>query len=343
MNILSFNKAAIVLIWVASCTSLSDREQIPRNEYGVPQYTQVQSGNVKMITVDQKYRVWTKKVGEGSIKVLLLHGGPAFTHDYMECFDNFLPQSGIEFYYYDQLGCGNSDIPADTSLWRIDRFVEEVEQVREGLQLSDFYLFGHSWGSMLAMEYSYRYPDHLKGVVFSNMTAGAKEYLNYTSSLKTKFFSSTDIRTFDSLDQLGQYTAPAYQDLLMSKLYRHVICQLDPWPEPVTRSFRLANFSIYTQMQGVDEFHVTGNLRSWTMWDRLKDIRTPALVLGGVNDEMSPDDMKREAELLPNSRLYLCPQGSHLSMYDDQQNYFNALISFLKEVEMGKFIAQAKL
>ena len=84
-----------------------------------------------MIQIDGKYNVWTKKIGDGKIKVLLLHGGPGFTHDYFECFEDFLPKEGIEFYYYDQLGAGNSDAPTDTALWNIPRYVEEVEQVRE--------------------------------------------------------------------------------------------------------------------------------------------------------------------------------------------------------------------
>src|SRR5438445_158017 len=100
---------------------------------------EIKTGGSKMIKVAGKYNVWTKKVGDGKIKVLLLHGGPGFSHDYMECFEDFLPKEGIEFYYYDQLGCGNSDAPADTSLWNIPRYVEEVEEVRKGLGLDNFY------------------------------------------------------------------------------------------------------------------------------------------------------------------------------------------------------------
>ena len=134
----------------------------------------VKTGGCKMIQVDGKYNVWTKKIGDGKIKVLLLHGGPGFTHDYFECFEDFLPKEGIEFYYYDQLGCGNSDIPTDTSLWNIPRFVEEVEQVRKGLGLDNFYLYGQSWGGMLAMEYLDKYQSHVKAAVLSNMTASSK-------------------------------------------------------------------------------------------------------------------------------------------------------------------------
>lgn len=299
----------------------------------------VKTGGNRLIEVDGKFKVWTKKAGNGKIKVLLLHGGPGFSHDYMECFEDFLPQAGMEIYYYDQLGCGNSDVPADTSLWNITRYVEEVEQVRKGLGLDQYYIVGHSWGALLAMEYLHKYPTSVKGAVFSNMTAGMADFMAYSDSLKRKIFTQSDKALYDSLDKRQAYNSPEYTDLLMNKLYTQVLCRLpiEKWPEPLLRAFKKVNPAIYTHMQGVDEFHVTGNFKNWEFWNRLPQLKTPVLVLGGMKDEMNPESMKKEAQLLPNSRLYLCPEGSHMAMYDDQNNYFNALITFLQEVEKGRF------
>ncbi len=305
---------------------------------------EIKTGGCKMIQVDGKYYVWTKKVGDGKIKVLLLHGGPGFTHDYFECFEDFLPKVGIEFYYYDQLGVGNSDVPTDTSLWNIPRYVEEVEQVRKGLGLENFYLLGHSWGSMLAMEYLEKYQSHVKAAVLSNMTAGIKSYVSYSNKQKNEFLTKEELATFDSLDKHKLYDSPEYQNLLMNKLYTRNVCRMpvENWPEPLMRAFKKANHSIYIHMQGVDEFHVTGNFKDWEMWDRLTNIKVPTLVLGGIHDEMNPEDMKREGQLIPNSRTYLCPNGGHLSMYDDQQNYFTNLIAFLDDVDRNRFTADKK-
>jgi proline iminopeptidase len=304
----------------------------------------VKTGGNKMITIDGKYQVWTKKIGDGKIKVLLLHGGPGFSHDYFECFEDFLPKEGIEFYYYDQLGVGNSDIPTDTALWNISRYVEEVEQVRKGLGLDHFYLLGHSWGSMLAMEYLQKYQSHVKAAILSNMTAGIKSYVSYSEKLKDQFLNEKEKAVYDSLDKLKLFDSPGYQELLMTRLYSKVVCRipLENWPEPLLRAFKKANHSIYIQMQGVDEFHVTGNFKDWEMWDRLPNIHIPTLVIGGMHDEMNPEDMKKEGKLIPNSRTYLCPNGSHLSMYDDQQNYFTNLVGFLKDVENNQFKPDAK-
>jgi len=302
------------------------------------------TGGNKLITIDGKYKVWVKKIGSGKIKVLLLHGGPGICHDYMECYEDFLPKAGMEIYYYDQLGCGNSDVPVDTSLWNIPRYVEEVEQVRKGLGLDHFYIVGHSWGGMLAMEYLNKYQSHVKGVVLSNMTAGMKDFTSYIGVLKERIFTPKEKLLYDSLDREKAYTSPQYTDLLMNKLYTRVFCRmpLEQWPEPILRAFRKINTTIYVQMQGVDEFHVTGNFSNWEFWDKLPNIKVPALVLGAVNDEMNPAGIKREGALIPNSRTYLCPNGGHMAMYDDQEHYFQALIAFLKDVESGSFRADPK-
>src|SRR5215468_11177451 len=70
----------------------------------------VKTAGIRLIPIEGgKYKVWTKKVGAGKVKVLTLHGGPGFGHEYFECFEDFLPPAGIEFYYYDQLGSFYSD------------------------------------------------------------------------------------------------------------------------------------------------------------------------------------------------------------------------------------------
>ena len=307
----------------------------PKNEFGAPQYSEVQTGGVKLIQVDGKYNVWTKKVGEGEIKVLLLHGGPGFGHEYLECFESFLPPAGIEMYLYAQLGNFNSDQPDDPGLWTIDRYREEVEQVRKGLGLENFYLVGHSWGGMLGLEYAFKYQQHLKGLVISDMTASISAYVKYANELRAKFPADI-VAKMDKYEKAGNYEAPEYQEIIFKHLYAEHICRLDPWPDPVMRSLKHFNLQIYNVMQGPNEFVITGNFKDWDVWDKLSTIQVPTLVIGGKYDTMNPEDIKREASLIPNSRALIC-EGSHLSMYDDQQNYFNGLIKFLKQVQAGNF------
>lgn len=292
----------------------------------------IRTAGIKMIPVmGGKYKVWTKKIGHGPVKVLLLHGGPGAAHDYLEAMESFLPEAGIEMYYYDQLGSGNSDRPDDASLWVLPRCVEEVEEVRKGLGLDHFVLYGHSWGGVLAMDYALKYQPHLRGLVISNMTAGTQSYLKRTNSLRQLLTPAKQAR-LKELEAAKDYDNPEFQAIMMEDLYPQVICRTQPWPEPLTRSLRIWNEQVYNTIQGKSEFEVTGNLKDWERWDRLHEITVKTLTMGARYDEMDPEDMKKMATMMPNAHSAICENGSHMSFWDDQQAYFKHLLGFLKAV-----------
>jgi proline iminopeptidase len=289
----------------------------------------IRVAGIRMLpVVGGKYKVWTKKIGSGPVKVLLLHGGPGFSHEYLEALESFLPQAGIEMYYYDQLGCNNSDQPDEPALWTLDRYMTEVEEVRRGLGLEHFVLYGHSWGGMLAIEYALHHQQHLRGLVISDMTAGIQSYLKRTDFIKRQLPPDTLAR-LTALEAKEDYDSPEYQKIMMDDLYPKMICRVKPWPEPVSRAFR---HKIYNLMQGKSEFLVTGNLKNWERWDRLHEIKVKALTIGARYDEMDPEDMKKMAGLMPNASYGFCPNGSHLCMWDDQDVYFKHLLGFLRAV-----------
>src|SRR5438105_4419316 len=296
---------------------------------------EVKTGGSRLIPIDGgKYKVWTKRVGHGSINLLTLHGGPGFTHEYFECFEDFLPQQGVEFYYYDQLGSHYSDQPTDTTVWNIPRFVEEVEQVRVALDLKKFYLYGQSWGGMLGIEYALKYGQHLKGLVLSNMTASMKAYEKHAAELR-RALPAEVVAILDKYEKAGEYENPEYQQTMLERVYSQHLCRLNPWPEPVQRAFRHLNTQVYNTMQGPNEFVITGNFKSWDRWGDLSKIKAPTLVIGARHDTMDWRDLKRESELLPNARFAFCENGSHLCLYDDQQSYFRHLVGFIRDNESG--------
>lgn len=296
----------------------------------------IKTGGVKKIQIDGKYNVWTKKIGDSATKMLTLHGGPGVTHEYLECFEDFLPQAGIEFYYYDQLGSAYSDQPKDKSLWTVDRFREEVEQVRVSLGLNNFYLFGSSWGGMLGIEYALKYQRHLKALILSNMTASIASYVKYINELRRKF-SPEIIEILEKYEAKEEYDAPEYQEVLFNQLYSKHICRISPWPEPAERAFRHLNTEVYHTMQGPNEFVVIGTFKDWDRWNEIQNIKVPTLLIVGRHDTMRVEDIQRMGELIPNSRVVVCENGSHLSMYDDQETYFRELIKFIKDVEVNIF------
>lgn len=295
----------------------------------------VHTGGARTVRVDGKYDVWVKQVGTGEVPVLTLHGGPGFNHFYLECLEDFLPQAGIRYWYYDQLGCGFSDTPAEESLWTLERYRGEVEQVRQALGLERFILYGHSWGGLLAMEYALRYPQHLAGLVISNMTASVAEYVKYAEVLLGRLPAAARA-TIERHRAARDYDSPEYQKVLLEEVYARHLCRLNPWPEPLQRAFRTLNGKIYNTMQGPDEFTIVGNLKSWDIWGRLHEIQAPTLLIGARHDEMSPEQIRRMGTLIPHARVVICENGSHMAIYDDQRAYFAALLPFLHEAGAGR-------
>jgi proline iminopeptidase len=302
----------------------------------------VKTGGVRMIPVTTPkgtFKVWTKTVGKNPrLRVLLLHGGPAGTHEYFEAFDSFLPQEGIEYIYYDQLGSAYSDQPADPSLWQVPRFVDEVEQVRVALGLGkqDFVLLGHSWGGILAIEYALAHQQHLKGLVISNMMASIPAYNEYARTVLMPAMDQAALREIQRLEAEKKTDAPRYMQLLMPHHYEKHILRMPSadWPEPVQRSFRHLNLSIYVPMQGPSELGASGLLERWDRTRDLAKIKVPTLVIGAAHDTMDPRHMEWMAKQLPNGRYLHLPNGSHLAMYDDQEGYFAGLVRFLRALDV---------
>ncbi|MFL5393749.1 MAG: proline iminopeptidase-family hydrolase [Myxococcales bacterium] len=300
----------------------------------------VGSGGVRRIAIDTpkgKFHVWTKRVGNNpSVKVLTLHGGPAATHEYFEIFDTHVPAAGIEYYYYDQLGSFYSDQLDDPSLWTIERFADEVEQVRKALGLSreNFVLQGHSWGGILAIEYALRHQENLKGLVISNMMASIPAYNDYARSVLMPQMDQKALAEILALEKKGDFENPRYEELLIPNFYQQHILRMpaEQWPDPVVRAFAHLNRKIYVPMQGPSEMGASGVLEKWDRTADLKSIQVPTLVIGARYDTMDPKHMEWMSKQLPRGRYLYCPNGSHLAMYDDRETYFAGLTGFLKDL-----------
>lgn len=305
-----------------------------------------ETGGIRMIPIETEigtFEVYTKRVGHNpKMRVLLLHGGPGGTHEEFGNFEGYLPNEEIEYIYYDQLDSYYSDQPNDSSLWTTEHFVEEVEQVRKALGLNpdNFYLFGQSWGGILAMEYALKYQDNLKGLIISNMMASAPDYTAYANEVLGPQMDPEVLSEIMEMEANGDFDNPRYGELLTEHYYtEHILRKpVKEWPKSIDLFFNHLNPNIYIYMQGYSEFGMTGNatLKNWDVTSRLNEIKTPTLMLGGKHDTMDPKHMEWMASEVQNGRSYTT-NGSHLSQFDDPENYFNALITFIKDVDQGKF------
>ena len=303
----------------------------------------VESAGVKMIPIQTpigNFKVWTKRFGNNpKIKILLLHGGPAMTHEYMECFETFFLREGFEFYEYDQLGSYYSDQPKDSSLWTTERFVEEVEQVRKaiGADASNFYILGNSWGGILAMEYALKYQANIKGLLVANMMASAVEYGQYADNVLAKQMDPKVLEEINTLETNKDFNNPRYFKLLIPNYYKVHLCRLNEWPDGFNRSMKHVNSEIYTMMQGPSEFGISGRLAKWDIKARLKEIAVPTLMIGAKYDTMDPKAMEEQSKLVQHGRYLYCPNGSHLSMWDDQKLFMAGVVDFINDVHSNTF------
>jgi proline iminopeptidase len=300
----------------------------------------VVSGGARMIPVSTpsgEFRVWTKRVGSNPrLKVLLLHGGPGSTGEAYECFDTWFPRAGIEYYYYDQLGSLRSDQPEDPSLWELGRFVDEVDQVSRALGLGpdNFVLLGQSWGGLLAMEYAVHHQRELKALVISNMMSSCPLYNAYARDVLMPSMDQSVLAEIKQMEAEGKTTDPRYEQLLIEHHYVYHVCRMPfaDWPDPVMRAVQHINPAIYVPMQGPSELGLSGSLEDWDRSADLTNIDVPALVIGATHDTMDPGHMRWMAGQLPQGRYLHCPDGSHLSQFDDPTHYFPGLIDFLQSL-----------
>jgi proline iminopeptidase len=161
------------------------------------------------------------------------------------------------------------------------------------------------------------------------MTASSAEYVRHATAMRAAL-PAADQATLAKYETAGDTDNPAYQAVI-DKLNAEHACRLpQPWPEPILRTFQKANLAIYNQMQGPNEFVITGNIKDWDRWADLSKIKTPTLVMGAKYDEMDPEQIRREGRLIPNARTWISERGSHLTMWDDAEGYFGALIPFLQ-------------
>jgi proline-specific peptidase len=284
------------------------------------------------ISVDG-HRVWYRCVGRDGIPLLVLHGGPGAGHDYLEPLEGLA--TGRRVVFYDQLGCGRSDQPDDLSLWRMERFVAEVSQVRDALGLKLVHLLGQSWGGWLGIEYMLSHPRGVVSLVLASTSASIPQFVAEAARLKAAL--PPDLyRTLQRHEATGDLHHPEYEAAVL-EFYRRHVCRLDPWPECLQRTVHnLEGNVVYATMNGPNEFMVVGNLKDWDRIDRLGDIKVPTLITVGRYDEITPACAGTLHRGIADAELRLFPNSSHTAHLEETDAYLRVVQEFLAHVEAGR-------
>jgi len=281
------------------------------------------------ITV-QGYKLFYKSFGE-PVKgtVLCLHGGPGATHDYLLPLAD-MADAGYRIVFYDQLGCGNSEVPKNFTLFTVEYAVEEVEAVRKTLGLGKVNLVGSSWGGMLTLAYALKYQKNLKCIV----TVGGLANVPLTTAEMTKMKNRLPPETLAIMkryEEEGDFENPEYQKAVQVFYNRH-LCRLPEWPAEMRYSFEHISKPVYLTMNGPNEFTIIGNIRYWDATSQLHKIKVPALVMGGRYDEVSPRVARSIHREIKGSKLVTFQRSSHVPFWEEREKFMQVLRAFLDRV-----------
>jgi proline iminopeptidase len=275
-------------------------------------------------------KVWWRKVGEGSKTPLLtLHGGPGAAHNYMNSMRALADQRPVVF--YDQLGCGRSDIPDDPSLWRIDRFADEIDALRSALGLAEVVLLGHSYGGWLAIEYmASRISPHVEALVLSSTSASARQAAEGMRGLVAALPNGAGAR-MQALEEGGKTDGKEYQDLVQLFYSRHLFRGATMPPDGQASLEAMARSPVYSTMNGPNEFTIVGNLKDWDRTPDLGKITVPTLVTIGEFDEMTADSAASLVRGIRGARLETLRGCSHLYQLENPKLYNSVVRRFLAD------------
>lgn len=275
-------------------------------------------------------RVWYRIAGAGdATPLLILHGGPGATSDYLLPLEQVAADRPVVF--YDQLGSGRSDRPEDVSLWQVDRFVRELQQMRDALGLEEVHLLGHSWGSMLAMDYMLTRPQGVKSLIFSSPALNVRRWAADTRQLVTELPPETQAVIAEH-EAAGTTDSPEYQAAVM-EFYHRFLSRSEPWSPHLEATLQGFNFDIYGIMWGPSEFTATGVLKDYDREAELPTLDLPVLFTAGRYDEARPDTVRHFQSLVPGAELMIFEESAHMPMLDEPVVYADAIREYLDRID----------
>jgi proline iminopeptidase len=284
----------------------------------------------QFVTLKNGYKLWTKTSTTGTIPVLLVHGGPGGTSRMLKPIETQLIEHGYKVITYHQLDSQKSDCPDNSELWTIVEFTNHLEEVCETLKLENFYLFGYSWGVVLAIEYALKNPTKLRGLILSNFPASSKSFETYLQKLRTNL-SDESRKILDDAEKNNSVGDEKWQQVMTQEFMKKHFCIMPKQPVELSEFMSELNWKLCLHFFGQNDFRITGALADWDRWNDLKKITVPALVLGGQYDQTDPQDLKKMSKLLPHGSCHISRNASHIPFYENPSKYFKHLLHFLKK------------
>jgi proline iminopeptidase len=276
--------------------------------------------------------IWYKVSGATTgVPVILVHGGPGFNSFYLKPLEVLGDDRPVV--RYDQLGAGKSDGMTDTSMMNIPHFVAELEALRAQLGYERVHLVGHSWGSMLVMEYYRTHPDRVVSLSLGGPVMNVPAFAAHAKSLVGTLSDSAQ-RAIRAAEASGQFDAPAYTQAMDEFYARYV--WLRPIAADLDSTFKAVNMAIYNYMQGPSEFTITGTFKEYDATSFLPRVKVPTLFAVGDVDEVGPDVVRRHAAMTPGATYVLIPNSAHISTWDNPEATVAAVRAHLRKADASR-------
>ena len=275
-------------------------------------------------------QVWYEIYGAGDhVPILTLHGGPGYPSYYLNPLKALAKDRSVIL--FDQLGCGRSDRLTDTTLMTIDAFVKQTRQLIEYLQLDEFILYGHSWGTMLATEYYQRFPERVKALILGSPCIDLNWWQQDADALLAELPDS--IRMSLTFHQENRIPDTAALDRAIDFFYHTFYHRKLPLSDDILIADSVWDITVYDYMWGIEEYAVTGTLRGYDGKDILRQIEIPVLYITGEYDTARPSTVQQYQSITPNARLEIIPEAGHQTLHDQPKVELDIIASFLAELD----------
>lgn len=281
------------------------------------------------------HRTWFRVTGDldsGRLPLIVAHGGPGCTHDYVDSFKD-LAATGRAVVHYDQIGNGRSThLPdAPSEYWVVDLFLAELNNLIAHLGIRDYALLGQSWGGILGAEHAVRQPAGLKALIIANSPASMALWSEAANELRQALPAEVQA-TLLQHERAGTTDSAEYRAASDVFYARHV-CRVQPMPAEVARTFAAidADPTVYHAMNGPTEFHVIGSMRHWTIIDRLSRIQVPTLLISGRYDEATPATVQPFADGIADVQWEIFEHSSHMPHVEERDACMACVARFLEQ------------
>ena len=276
--------------------------------------------------------IWYKVSGTGTgTPMILLHGGPGFSSYYLKSLEALGDDRKVV--RYDQLGGGKSTGLTDTTKITIPHFVQELDSLRAHLGFDKVDLVGHSWGTILALEYYRAHPEHVSSLTLASAALDIPQWERHAHVLLATLPDSMQ-RIVKQREAEKKFDAPDYQAAIDAFYGKYV--WLHPVKPDLDSTMQQANMTIYNYMQGPSEFTITGTLKTYDATGYLKEVKVPTLFTVGEVDEADPVTIRKHAAMTPGAKVVVIPGAAHMTPWDNAPAMTAAVRAFLRGVDSVK-------